>query len=92
MLFMYDENDKFIARQLLAITKDRKLACFQVYHASHQHDETTIENCFATADREFSQDLGIPIQEEYDYEIEKVVCRDWYDDGIWIPKIEDESA
>jgi len=34
VLFIYDENGKFLASQLLAITKDRKLACFLVYHAS----------------------------------------------------------
>ena len=61
---MNDEDGKFIARQLLAITKDRKLACFLVYHLFHRYDKKEIEDCFARVDHEISTDLGLSIQVE----------------------------
>ena len=92
VLFMHDADGKFIARQLLAITKERKLACFMVYHASHRYDRELIQEKFGDIDKAFALELGITIQDEYEYEIENVVCKDWYDDGIWIPKVEGEAS
>ncbi len=92
VLYLHDSEGKFIARQLLAVTKERKLACFMVYHSGHQHDRKMIEYCFARTNKKFAAELGLTIQDESEYEIERVICKDWYDDGIWIhPKDEEAS-
>ena len=40
---MNDEDGKFIASQLLAITKDRKLACFLMYHLFHRYEKKRLK-------------------------------------------------
>lgn len=91
VLYMHDEEGKFIARQLLAITKERKLACFMVYHADHGYGKELIQACFARVNQQFSDQLGLSIQDQHEYEIETVVTRDWYDDGIWVPEKHNET-
>lgn len=91
VLYMRDANGQFLARQLLAITKDRKLACFEVYQSGGCSDRQLILDFFSAVDVAFAEELGVVIQVEQEYEIEKVVCKEWYDDGIWNP-LESEQA
>jgi len=83
VVFARAENGRFLARQLLAITESGELACFEVYHTSGGKDCKLLEAEFLRLNQEFAERLGMMICDHYDYEVARVVCKDWYDDGLW---------
>lgn len=81
VLYARGPSGKIIARQLLALAENRGLVCFTVY--AHRH-WASLRNAFATYNQMLAQLLRIPLwRSGDDYEIARIVCRDWYDDGFW---------
>jgi hypothetical protein len=77
-----DAAGKVIARQLLAISEDRFLVCFEVYTLRQR---TALRSVFATCNYMLARALRLPVwQSGEDYDIAKIVCREWYDDGAWM--------
>ena len=74
------DTGAFIARQLIAVTDDEKLACFDVYPVTAPDE---IVRLFRLYDESLALDLGIPRLDpkQYDYDIATLTCREWYDDG-----------
>ncbi|MDB6135960.1 MAG: hypothetical protein JWM59_4203 [Verrucomicrobiales bacterium] len=76
-----DASGKIIARQLLALSEEGMLVCFAVY--AHR-SRTELNAAFATCNLMLSQVLRLPIwRSREDYEVAGIVCKDWYDDGVW---------
>ncbi|MEM7201510.1 MAG: hypothetical protein AAF628_14670 [Planctomycetota bacterium] len=80
VVFARDAEGRFLARQVLAITQDDKLACYRVY----PDPGDALRALFADYDRAFAAALGVPI--EIDDAGDKValpLASDWWDDGVW---------
>ena len=81
VIMAYDSKQRFLGRQLVAIAEQRKLVVFDVYgEESHR-----LIPAFAAFDFQLGQLMALPLHREGDYDIEKVVCREWYDDYPWVP-------
>jgi len=79
VLYARDAQGTVVARQLVAITDDDRLASFPVYPASARR---TMQREFDDYDRRFAAALGIPrLPNNAPYDVELVLARDWYDDG-----------
>lgn len=76
-----DERGQFRGRQLVALSEETRLVCFEVYAPTDVSAD--LKKAFATYDQEFSQQLGVPCQDEGEYTVANLVCREWYDDGSW---------
>lgn len=76
-----DRQGRFKGRQLVAVSEEGTLVCFEVY--APQKVAMDLKKAFATYDKEFSRQLGVPCQDDKDYVVPNLVCRDWYDDGNW---------
>lgn len=84
VLYARDAKDRVWARQLLAISDSGHLVCFPVY-ARRSH--AALRHLFAAYDHTFAQALRLPLwlSQEDTAPIAKIVCKEWYDDGIWRP-------
>lgn len=84
VLYARDSQGKVLGRQLIAISKKQELVCFDVYP---DRVSSAIRNLFLEFDRMFAQKLSLPIfrarNDDDDYEIEKILSQDWYDDYCW---------
>lgn len=76
------DDGKVVGRQLLAISRELELVVFPVYPLNCADEIREVMLDYA---RQFSRHLGIPIfargESHSEYEIEKLLCGDWYDDG-----------
>jgi len=81
VVYAWDAQGRFIGRQLVAMNTHGQLACFQVYAVKAVCDE--LMQAFAAFDRDYAYRLGVAIATDYDASVKSVVCKDWYDDGIW---------
>ena len=84
VLFARDAEGRPWARQLVAIADSGHLVCFSVY-ARRSH--AAMRQLFAAYDHTLAQALRLPLWRSQDQTapIAKLVCREWYDDGIWCP-------
>lgn len=84
VLYARDTAGRVWARQLLAISESGHLVCFPVY-ARRSH--AAMRHLFATYDHTFAQALRLPLwlSQNNEVPIAKIVCKEWYDDGIWRP-------
>lgn len=84
VIYARDVQGRVWARQLLAISEDRHLVCFPVY-ARRSH--AAMRHVFATYDHTLSHALRLPLwrAREDTAPIARLVCKEWYDDGIWRP-------
>ncbi|MCM8538497.1 MAG: hypothetical protein NE334_21310 [Lentisphaeraceae bacterium] len=81
VLFMKNSKGKVVARQLLAIDKTKRLACFEVYPTNVS---TAIQERFAVYDRRFAQALDYRINDsDKDLDIEFLVSESWWQDYAW---------
>jgi hypothetical protein len=81
---LYARNSKghFLGRQIVAITNSNTLACHRVYAL---REPKPLEDLFALYDQDLAMQLGISIAKRGDdsHQIEPLVVRQWYDDGLW---------
>lgn len=81
VLYARNEKGKVLARQLIAISEDNKLVCFEIYPPSVSDE---IKVIFRDYDELFAKKLDLPLNKSYsDYEIENILSKDWWDDGAW---------
>ncbi len=81
VLYARNEKGKVLARQLIAISEENKLICFEIYPPSASNE---IKLMFRDYDELFAKKLDFPINKSYsDYEIENILSKDWWDDGAW---------
>jgi hypothetical protein len=84
VLYARDTQGRVWARQLVAIAESGHLVCFPIY-ARRQH--AVMRHLFAAYDHTLAQALHMPLWRSQDHTatIARLVCKDWYDDGIWRP-------
>ena len=92
VLFARDSQQTVVARQLIAISSNDELVCFEVYPISAK---TIMKKLFKEYDTSFSQALGLPLyhpddKDQKEYEIEHILSTDWWDDDAWNFTIDDE--
>lgn len=82
VLFARDKRNSFVARQLIAISEEEKLVCYEIYPAN---TKSKIKKMFAEYDRLFAKELGIELYEDIDdeYTINHILSKDWWDDYAW---------
>jgi hypothetical protein len=85
VVYARDARGSVIGRQLLAISEDDELVCFQPYCHSHAH---ALEPLFRQLDQAFSIRLGLPVfsrrnDPERSYEIGSILSQQWWDDFEW---------
>ena len=84
LLIATDPDGKFLARQLIALTEEDTLACFQPYHPDP--DDPRLLRAFAAYNLHLARLLALPLHDPAsEYTIARTVCRHWYDDGLWTP-------
>ncbi|WP_435892502.1 hypothetical protein [Oceaniferula spumae] len=81
VVMAYDEDQKFIGRQLVGIAEERRLVCFDVYGQRSQE----LMPAFAAFDNQLEKLMALPIHREGEYQLKPLVCREWYDDYSWQP-------
>ena len=86
VVYARDADGRVVARQLVALSEDDALVCFQVY--PYESPEP-IQRAFAEYDRALAEHLGVPIHREDpdgpgdSYEIASVLSASFWDDGAW---------
>ncbi len=80
VVFARDTRGRFLARQVIAITDDERLACYAVYPREHD----ALVAAFAAYDRAFAAYLGVEIEpESAEDKVALTVATQWWDDGVW---------
>ena len=80
VVFARDAQQRCLARQILAITDDDKLACYSVYPESNPE----MLALFADFDQAFAKHLGIPIESATtDEHVTTLLATKWWQDGLW---------
>lgn len=87
VIMAYDENQKFIGRQLVGIAEERSLVCFDVYGQSCRE----LMPAFAAFDDHLEKLMALPIHRDGEYQLKSLVCREWYDDYSWQPPKESDA-
>ncbi|WP_050030214.1 hypothetical protein [Verrucomicrobium sp. BvORR034] len=77
VLYARNSEQKVVGRQLIAISSNLRLVCFEVYPARCSAE---LKSLFATYDLALAQYLGLPLHRSGEYEIEQLHGLDWYDD------------
>lgn len=86
VVFARTSKGRFLARQVIVITDDNKLACYEVY----PNTSKAMRGVFADYDLALAAHLGVEI------EVEEVTCRpllaqEWWDDCLWNPRKPNEN-
>jgi len=91
VIYARDDRGRMLARQLVAISEDDRLVCFEVYPLSaHQR----LRQFFREYDRRFAESLGIPLyknEKEDEYTVARILSQDWWDDGAWQDESEEKK-
>jgi hypothetical protein len=91
VIYARDDRGRMLARQLIAISEDDRLVCFEVYPLSaHQR----LRQLFREYDRRFAESLGIPLyknEKEDKYNVTQILSQDWWDDGPWQDESEEKK-
>jgi hypothetical protein len=83
VLYARNEKNGVVARQLVAISKERWLVCFEVYPLNTDKE---IKMLFRDYDIKFAQALGLELfdnNKAEDYTIENILSEQWWDDYAW---------
>lgn len=90
--FARDEKGRFVARQVVAITDDERLACFRVYPLTCARE---LQAAFAEWNRMLASSLGVSVvsaAEEEEPAIELLVAERWWQDDVWDGVVEGEAS
>jgi hypothetical protein len=79
VLYARNESGAVIARQLLAISDDNKLVCFDVYPVGISK---AVKRLFRKYDHRFAKELKIDFSSSK-YSVCNILSQDWYDDSVW---------
>jgi hypothetical protein len=84
VIYARDAQGRPWARQLVAIAESGHLVCFPVY-ARKKH--AAMRQLFSTYDHTLAHLLSVPLwrSREATATIRPLVCKEWYDDGVWTP-------
>ena len=85
VLYARDQNNKVLGRQLVALSENDELVCFEVYPLTAS---SRIKNLFFEYDIDFSKALDIDLHEgkfskHKEYEIKQILSKHWSDDYAW---------
>lgn len=84
VVMAYNAGGEFVGRQLIAISEEKHLVCFDVY--ARKGAPTELERAFAAVDFHLAELLGLAVERDDEgYTVSSLVCRDWYDDYAWNP-------
>lgn len=77
-----------LARQLVGISEDERLVCFEVYPTTASPD---LKRLFRDFDVGFATRLAVEIHRPSrdDAKVECLLSRDWWDDGAWDPEADE---
>lgn len=80
VLYARNEKNEVIARQLIAISEEKKLVCFEVYPIGVDKE---IKSIFRDYDVNFAKELKIDLTTNGEYTIENILSENWWDDYAW---------
>ena len=82
VLYARDLNNKVIARQLIAVSENDELVCFEIYPTN---SKSQIKKMFAEYDKLFADKLNIILHDglSSEYTIANIISYDWWDDFAW---------
>jgi hypothetical protein len=80
VIYARNSSGRVVARQLVALSEQRTLVCFEVYPHAVGND---VESLFVEYDRAFASQLGLRIESGDEYTVAAPLGLDWYDDGVW---------
>lgn len=83
VVYARDKRGTVVGRQLVAISEDEQLVCYEVYPLNAQKE---LESAFREFDTKFAAALDLPIYNGDDvenYEIAHILSHDWWDDLAW---------
>lgn len=83
VVYARNARGRVLARQLVALSEDDRLVCFQVYPDSASD---SVKSAFLEFDLRFAEALDLPFCEvlENDFpEIAHILSQEWWDDGVW---------
>jgi hypothetical protein len=83
VLYARDNKGTVLARQLVAISEQNELVCFEVYPMSV---DRALLQMFHEYDEHFASALGLNSYSgkgSRDYKIECILSENWWDDGAW---------
>lgn len=94
VVYARDGHGAVLARQLVAVSEDELLVCFEVYPGGVRGE---IKKWFREFDLMLAGRLGIEIfnpdsEVKGSGHVDLLLSRDWWDDGAWNLKLSDESA
>lgn len=78
VLYARNKDRKVVARQLVALTTDLRLVCFDVYPTRCSPE---VQSLFETYDLTLAQHLRLPLHRGGEYEVANLHHVEWYDDG-----------
>jgi len=87
VIMAYDQDQKFLGRQLVGIAEEQRLVCFDVYGQK----TSELMPAFAAFDYQLEKLMALPIHKEGEYQLKPLVCREWYDDYCWQPPAESDA-
>jgi hypothetical protein len=78
-----------LARQLIGVSEDERLVCFEVYPTTASPE---LKRLFRDFDVAFAARLGVelhrPSSDDH-AKVERLLSRDWWDDGAWDPEADE---
>lgn len=80
VVFARTSKGRFVARQVMVITDDNKLACYEVYPDTNDAMRTV----FADYDIALAAHLGVEIETKT-VNARLLLAQDWWDDYVWNP-------
>ncbi len=85
VVYARNARGRVVARQLVALSEDDRLVCFEVYPESTSDD---VKGAFLEFDLRFAEALGLPLYEEEEgdmrtSEIAHLLSQEWWDDSVW---------
>ncbi|MCW5821426.1 MAG: hypothetical protein KIT34_01410 [Cyanobacteria bacterium TGS_CYA1] len=93
VVYAFDDQNQIYCRQIIAISKEKKLTLFAVYP---DNTEKEVKRLFVQYSQDLAKLMGIEIlEQDADYKIELILTSDWWDDFQYIEESEEtdeESA
>lgn len=84
VIYAMNEKNHIIARQLIAISNDKKLVCFKIYPGDTRGK---IKRLFESFYKSLADSMGIElVPADAKYAVDCIISSDWYDDGQYTPK------
>ena len=92
VIFARDAEGRFLARQIVAISDDGELVCFEVYPRSGP----AMQQLFIDYDRAFATAIGTTVLtetgdgDEERGDVSRILSQGWHDDGVWSLAVDED--